>query len=830
MRRTTWWAAVAAATLLAACSSRVEAPVEPAGIGDPCTDSEDCRTGLTCRDDDTCGPAGRTGEGGACTFTEDCREDLWCQFEIGEGGERRSVCRPAGTAVEDDFCSSTADCERGLVCVVEGFGGRCRPAGEGDLGDPCTTVLDCYAGLVCNATGECTSARSADGGPGGPIWLGVDCAEDEGPARFYFEVPRGPLAEGHDFFRLPWPNDARKAADGHLNMEDFPHPAMPGIPIDVVDRFLRAMEEDLTGFGTNGAIFFRSSESIDWDTLEGGGTDPTIYFVDLTPPETPEDDYGRLGYGWSASTGGGRYICPNWIAVRNPAGAPLLPGRTYALVMTNGVRAAESGMMQQDADFAAVLADSRPAGDEALGRAWDAYAPFRAFLEHEGRDPSTILVAAVFTTQDVPATLRAVKGQLDLLSTLPVPSEAVLCDTGVASPCDDGLTGEDHVRGCFAADPAFHEIQGRFPTPVYQEGTAPYFAPEDGGGFVFGADGEPEVQGEADICFSLTIPKGATMPAGGWPVVVYAHGTGGDYRSFVRSGVAGDLAEVTLADASTVGFAVLSYDEPQHGDRRGDSDEDPEILFFNFANPRAAYGNELQGAIDGFQAARLLRGIVWDAAASPTGEAVQFDATELYFYGHSQGSTHGALTLAFDASYPAAILSGAGGSLIESLLTKTSPYDIESIVKMALADPDVGHGHPALTVFQTYMEVADAVNYGAYVHNRPFAGLEPKHVLMPYGVGDTYSTRETMVALASVLGVAVAEPPVEDLPGFPTTALPATSNWWTTEGNVTSVMSQHDPAGAYDGHYVSTRDEAARRRIAQFLGTAVRDGTPTVVP
>ena len=40
------------------------------------------------------------------------------------------------------------------------------------------------------------------------------------------------------------------------------------------------------------------------------------------------------------------------------------------------------------------------------------------------------------------------------------------------------------------------------------------------------------------------------MPEDGWPVVLYGHGTGGDYTSFINAKVA-----VTLARA---GIAVLS--------------------------------------------------------------------------------------------------------------------------------------------------------------------------------------------------------------------------------------------------------------------------------
>jgi hypothetical protein len=835
MMRWTWVLLVAAGLVAvgSGCSSRKPALSDPGGIGDPCEDNEGCREDLDCRADFTCGPGGDAAVGEACTYAENCADGLACVWEMGRdaGGNpiAVSVCRAAGTAGRDEFCATTLQCEAGLVCVANGFGGTCRPgATVGDLGDTCTTLEDCHAGLVCGTGGVCVRARDSSGGPGYPIWEGIDCGyETEGVARFYFEVPRGPLEAGHDFFRLPWPNDIRRTADGHLDLTDFPHPALPGLPVDVVDRFLRASEEDLTGYGTNGAVFFRSSQSIDWGTVVG---DSTIYWVDLTPPASPTDRHSRLGFGWGASTGGGRYLCQNWLAVRSGL---LLPNRTYAVVLTAGVHDSAGNVMTRDPDFEQMLRPSRPTSEAALGAAWDAYAPFRAYLAHDAVDSGTILVAAVFTTQDFPATLQAAKTVVDAL---PAPGDSglVRCAAGVHSVCaDDDLPGEEQVRGCFGESAAYDELQSAFATAIFQQGSEPYRTPDAGGGFVFDAmSGAPEVQREEDVCFSLTVPRGVAMPADGWPLVIYTHGTGGSYRSFITSGIADDLTSVTLADGSVQHFAVLSYDQPEHGHRRGGSAEAPELLFYNFMNPRAAWGNVLQGAIDGFMAAKYAIALNLDAATSPTGAALSFDPTRIYYYGHSQGATHGVLTAAFDASFDALVLSGAGGSLIESLLYKTSPLNVAGAVRMALADPDIGGMHPALTVFQMYLEAADPLNYAKYLVWQPIAPLTPKDVLMVYGLGDTYSTKETQQPLAGAIGgLPIAEPVIDSFgDAWPTVTLPVSGNWNPSGELTTAVLSQHNPAAGADGHFVATEDDVARRRVAQFLATAARDGTPTVVP
>ena len=72
-------------------------------------------------------------------------------------------------------------------------------------------------------------------------------------------------------------------------------------------------------------------------------------------------------------------------------------------------------------------------------------------------------------------------------------------------------------------------------------------------------------------------------------------------------------------------------------------------------------------------------GITVDAASSPTGTVIKFDQTAVSFFGHSQGSTSGALAIAFSDAAPAVVFSGAGSFLTASLLHKSSPVNIGAI-------------------------------------------------------------------------------------------------------------------------------------------------------
>src|SRR5581483_1903847 len=107
----------------------------------------------------------------------------------------------------------------------------------------------------------------------------------------------------------------------------------------------------------------------------------------------------------------------------------------------------------------------------------------------------------------------------------------------------------------------------------------------------------PVPQGMIDIHFTLTLPPGP-MPDAGWPVAIYAHGTGGNADSFVNDG--------TAAAAAAQHVAMLGFDQIFHGER-GSPTVSPEVAFFNFTNPHAGRTNNRQAALDLVQSGRLVR-------------------------------------------------------------------------------------------------------------------------------------------------------------------------------------------------------------------------------
>jgi hypothetical protein len=766
-----------------------------------CARDIDCPAGRHCGAGDACVIPGNVSQGGVCMATRDCAQGLHCTT-----GAR---CQPGGGGAIGAACLFDGDCAAGLRCNYLGFTGFCQTTGAGTLSDPCTKQDDCIAGLYCGATGECQSfARSFTPFPG------VNCASDTSPFHSYFEVPRTSMNMNiADFFRLPYPNDAR-VNNGDLYLADFPRPGLSPLGVDVAKLYTDALVADFDGFSPMIAIAFRFSKDLDFDRPTGHFVSSAfehVRFVDLT--ETPNVHVG-MAFGYTPNRN--KFACENFLTVYPQAhNAPLTAGHTYAVVLgTGAIRSATGDTAQQDPDLAALLGPTRPT-DADLGRAWDAYAKLRTYLSQEGIAPATVANATVFTVSDPKRDMQLVRDAVAAESA-PVLSSLFQCGTSTgADPCSDNT----EARRCpEAADPDFVEVHGKISMPIFQMGTQPYERPADGGGLNI-VDGRAVKVRNEEVCFALTLPKG-DPPQAGWPLLVHGHGTGGSFRSFISDGIATQMAKASPK------VAVMSFDSVGHGQRRGSSARKPEELVFNVVNPRAARDNFAQGAADLLTAFKLPR------AATPqgwTGPTLRF-APKVAFFGHSQGATHGSLALPFTDDAPLAVLSGAGASLALSLQYKTSPVSVPMGIQILLGEP-LDPNHAMLFIWQNFFDRADPANFNRHIIQKPVGGRAPKHVYMSWGTGDTFSPPATLKANAAFLGVPPVRPflvedDLRDLPG--PVDRPVRLDMTAPGGNVTAAVFQYAPPDGSDGHFVATRNTTAVRDWVAFLASYFSSGTPAI--
>jgi predicted esterase len=755
-----------------------------------CMASSECAMGQVCNTG-VCGMPGTSAAGEHCWASRDCEAGLYCS--------PTQLCAAAGTGAEGAPCSADVDCAGGLRCDLHGLGGACATEGAGEPGAMCGQNGDCLAGLYCSADMTCQSYFEAY-----PPFTGVTCTPPAAGEAFrpYFEVPR-PSTPPADFYRLPFPNDIRVSAAG-LDMTDFPRPGPTPLGVDLVQLYVDALVADFDGFAASGVVTFRFAGELDFPSASGD----TIQFVDVTAPGVG----GALGLGWSYSSGRTKYSCESRLTVRADVDPPLQPKHTYAVILTTGLKGKSGQAASQDPDFAAMLQATRPTGDEALSHAWDTYAPLRRHLTAAGKDPATIAAAAVFTVQDTTGHMQRLAAAV-AAQPAPTLKDVTLCDTGVVSPCDDGTP----AHACPAANPDFYEIHGKISLPIYQEGTAPYLTPGDGGGIVEDASGVPQLVRTEDVCFALTVPRTAA-PGAGWPIVITGHGTGGSMRSFVADGVAAKLA------TGPAPAAAFGFDEVEHGARRGASTASPNDLVFNVLNPHAARDNLLQGAADVLTTLRVAELAPFAAGAAGM---VKLNPAKVAYFGHSQGSSSGEPALAFSSAAGAAVLSGAGSFLTSSLLDKTSPVNIKAGMAFLLGDEFDGD-HPVMTLFQTYFERSDPLDYVHLLVKAPPTGIASKHVLMTYGKDDTFTPRSTLRHNAKAMGIPAVAPTLmgEDL-GTPI-ARPIFQNLRGGDGvQRTAACFEYAP-DAYDGHFVAQKNAAAVSDWSAFLSSYFVSGMPNV--
>src|SRR5262249_32034903 len=148
----------------------------------------------------------------------------------------------------------------------------------------------------------------------------------------------------------------------------------------------------------------------------------------------------------------------------------------------------------------------------ALASAWNWLAPTLTELEHGGVTRDHIAALAVFTTQDAVSEFYR---SVDEVQALPAPTVKDLQLRPDSGP--------------------FLLYQWHFgPVPIYQQGQTPY-STAGSGDFAFDDAGSPVAQGSEDLVFVLAVPSGP-VPASGFPVAIYAHGSFGDAFSYVNDG------------------------------------------------------------------------------------------------------------------------------------------------------------------------------------------------------------------------------------------------------------------------------------------------------
>ncbi|MFT3693484.1 MAG: hypothetical protein QM831_10120 [Kofleriaceae bacterium] len=315
----------------------------------------------------------------------------------------------------------------------------------------------------------------------------------------------------------------------------------------------------------------------------------------------------------------------------------------------------------------------------------------------------------------------------------------------------DGL----HATGTHAD---FCELVGTVTMPQFQLGTQPF---DTQGNFALDGNGVPMKQGDMTIPVTIVIPNG-TMPAGGWPLWQFFHGSGGASTDLVDDGptlVAGGTPTPGEGPGAVVarrGIASVSSAMPLNPERMPTATE---FEYLNFSNLSSFPYTFQQGVFE----QRMLLDAVQDlqipaatvaSCANVAQTAHFFDKTKLVAGGHSMGGMYTNMVASVEPRYGALTPFGAGGFWNLMILeTAVVPGGRGFLATILSVDAEsFTFVHPTLGLLAQGWEIADPLTSMARINRRPLPGMAKRFIYEPVGENDEYFPNDIYDAAALAYG------------------------------------------------------------------------------
>ncbi len=669
--------------------------------------------------------------------------------------------------------------------------------------------------------------------------------------RVAFEIPRDGAAV--DLTRTPWPTELARLADGHLDLR-----AYPGRDSALITEYLTRAAEDLDGFSIAPVIYFRFEGPIDLASQPtedvSRTTSAPIALLDVDPASPERGTAYPLAL--RATSRDMRYLRSGTLAVRPLDGFALRPGTLHAAFVRRSFGGLAGGLGVAP-DLEVVLSKT-PRADAAEERARALHAPAIEALEALGVPRDELAAVAVFRTGRPHVLTEKLVGAVDALFAPPA-APATTSPRGPAkpSPPSPGPTSRPRIvsaewDAASSAAGLYRVLRGAYCTPNFQSKieNAP-FVEREGGRVLTDAEGVPTVApvpktapfahldcpGQLRVRFVLSVPE-SPMPAEGFPLLVTAHGTGGDAFSFLGPR---DFAGWAAAE----GFAAVSTDQPVNGGAEGgrpgasgplvlplgipvpDHLGGPALAFYNPLYPGATAGNLHQAAADAAVLVRLfggldvatLRGREEPAlllASKRAADLPRFDARRTALAGHSQGCQSLGVLGAVDPLVRGVLLSGCGGDARLGILHRRNPPFAPWVAMTLGLDPEeLSAFHPVMALVQSLADRIDPLAFARH-YWEPLPGRAPQRVLHFEGLRDGYTPEISAEALAVALRAAPAVPLVKPVRGLALLGPLAAGE---------RQFAQYLPKASPDGHFVLYYEVGPSDVFRDFLRT-----TPRVTP
>jgi hypothetical protein len=673
------------------------------------------------------------------------------------------------------------------------------------------------------------------------VFCGLGCASSskDPPAarapKVVFNLDADLAAEAA-FWDFPYPSDLR-LKDGAPIGSSFPNP----LNKKLVEN-MRKAASDRKGFPVVPTGYFHFDAALaprSIDEVIPGDAKSKVLLVDVDPKSS---ERGRFFPTVANVLATDDYVPENVLGVAARPGFILQGNRTYAFVVMRSLGDANGKPLDVPTGFATLASGGTPAGVRGAD-AKSLYAPLFETLTQKGITLTDVAAATVFTTGDVVADFATMSDKV-------IAAHAATISDLAIDP-DDG-----------AAHPRYCELKGFITYPQFQPGTPPF----DTEGMFQLEGGVPKKQRDEKVPITVNVPKG-TMPADGWPLVLYFHGSGGMSTASVDRGTwhletdptkcpDGKLdkwegktgcnvkGEGPAHVVAAHGLAMAGSALPVNPERLPGA---AEIAYINLANLAVMRDTFRQGAIEQrmFLDALLKLSIAPDVVAGcsgvtlPTGATGhKFRADPVLAMGQSMGGMYANIIGAIEPRIRALTPTGAGGYW-SYFITKTSLYDDGAglVAGLVGAAPQLDFMHPVLTAFETAVEPADPMIYMPRLARRPLDKHPARSIYEPVGKGDSYFPTVLYDAIALAYGhrqagdnVWPTMQPVLQLDGLDGIInYPVTNNLKSANGaQYTGVVVQYAGDGLFDPHAIYIQLDAVKHQYGCFFKTFLDRGVATV--
>lgn len=695
-----------------------------------------------------------------------------------------------------------------LLCVValSGFSAfaACDDGGSGAL-------ADAGAGDTDAGSGQGSDAQDA----GDTIEIPP---VPEGGAQVAFD-PASRFTRDAEFFEFPFPSDLRRDADGTITLDGIPNPTD-----SVMFEGLAEIAGDMTGFSSLAVAWFRFDTPVGPDALAQYDPDPSSA-IQLVNIDRDSPGFGTQVPVWARRLPTDTYTPDNILGISARPGFVLAPDTTYAFVVLRSLNDAQGEPLGVPSALWELLWGGTPAVEHGADLA-SQFGPLLEVLDNNGVGRDAVAAATVFTTADEVARTFAITEQIR------ADHDGVIADLAV-----DPEDGSTHPRFC--------ELHGTLTAPQFQQGEPPF---NSEGLFAFDANGDAVVQRTETFPIVINLPLGE-MPAAGFPMALYFHGSGGvaeqvvDRGPILEPGGAEQPGEGPAHVLAFHGIASIGSAHPVNPERvPGASD----IAYLNFANLKSFRDIFRQGAVE----QRLLLDALLELEIEPSTVAAcaglslpsgvstyRFDPDHLIGMGQSMGGMYTNMVGAIEPRIQIVVPTGAGGFWSQMILVTDLIPGVTGLVAGLLGTESeaLSYMHPALHTLQEGWEAADPYVYVTRLAENPLPGHPRRSIYEPVGLGDSYFDPEIFDGIAIAYGNHQAGDIVwqslNDALAMAgrggTLPYPVYSNRGD-ETPWTGVVVAYEGDGFTDPHGIYAQLDAVKHQYGCFLQTWIETGVAVV--